>query len=127
MFIKTDWVHTSNYYDMPISGLVRVQGTYYHFDLEDFGAPKPTYIISEFESKEEKLAYLKRTRSFRHHVGWHCDYKPNQKITRVIVPKKGGMDWFKDKANYDPDNRQEPKLKKVGVSHSLRSVKFEDT
>ena len=72
--LPIDWIHVGDYWDGPLYGWIRVKGRYLFFK----GNKRRSYDVFEIP-RAIRLPHLRRTRMFRHIVGWHHDSKPGFK------------------------------------------------
>lgn len=73
--IPVDWISISGYWDGPLSGWIRVQGTRFWFEVVDADAEDRQYLIFVVPL-DEQLAAMRRLRQWRQLVGWHMERKP---------------------------------------------------
>ena len=104
--VRVDCITEIDRYDAMLCGWVRAGGRYLwvelskNSDVTDHDV-KLRYDVFEIEDRSAKLSDLKRVRSFRHCVGWHCTYAPGEKRGARGSPKPGYASWYKHGSRKD--------------------------
>lgn len=119
------WVHVSDYYDLPLSGWIRVGGQYLYFNLEcGFEADPRRYGLYVVPA-DRRLPHLRRVRKFRQLVGWHWDWRPGTRC-RGSFSKSTHPNWQAFYALPEPPKIDLSVCRKVGVSRDLETVALLD-